>query len=289
MATSNTSETNEIVIRKPQTQSIRVRVIGTSPLILNAMSAKAKQELLIPRKKTTADRANGLKHIPLNEYRASPYKFENDEAPTLIGIMAGGFKQGMGLAAMRLGGAKRTEIEQMVVVPEYLASVWGVPQLFMSVTRSADMNKTPDVRTRAIVHEWCAEFTIMWIANSLNESSLLNLLEGAGLVAGIGDWRQEKGSGSFGAYTIVDADNLATFERIKRDGGRAAQIAALENPVPYDNDTRELLAHFDAEVKRRGEGAQTPPKAATADTPPAAPRGRKAKANGHDTAGTPAH
>ena len=289
MATTKTTgtETNMIVIRKPQTNSIRVRVIGTSPLILNAMSAKAKQELLIPRIKTAADRANGLKHIPLNEYRASPYKFEDPKAPTLIGLMAAGFKAGMGVAAMRLGGAKRTEIEQMVVVPEYLAPVWGVPQLFMSVTRSADMNRTPDIRTRAIVHEWCAEFTISWLSGALNETSLLNLLEGAGLVAGVGDWRQEKGSGSFGAFTIVDQSNLAQFERIQREGGRAAQLLALDNPEPYDNDTRELLAHFDTEVKRRGDESKATTKG-DGDTAKA-PRGRKPKANGHDTASNPAH
>ena len=47
-------------------------VLGTSPLILNRMSEKAKRELLMPKgRKNAVERATSLKHIPVDEYRAS--------------------------------------------------------------------------------------------------------------------------------------------------------------------------------------------------------------------------
>ena len=37
-----------------------------------------------------------------------------------------------------------------------------------------------------------------------------------------------------------------------KSGGREAQDAALLHPVPYDDESAEMLTWFEAEVKRRG-------------------------------------
>ena len=70
-------------------------------------------------------------------------------------------------------------------------------------------------------------------------------------MSGLGDWRIEKGSGSYGGFEIVDPDDPEFLEIVK-EGGRQAQLEALENPVAYDAETEELLGWFDIEIKRRG-------------------------------------
>lgn len=288
-ASKKPAESGEIVIKDIKRSSLTVKIIGTSPLILNRMSQKALHELLAPKKKTAADRAANLKHNPHQEFRDSPYLIADPKAPTLIGVMASGFKKAMATAAMRVGGAKKTEISQLVYVPGELVNVYGLPRLFMAVTRSADMNKTPDVRTRAIVPEWAIELPLTWVDGTLNATSIFNLLNAAGFVCGVGDWRQEKGSGSFGSFTLVTEDNEAEFERIKKEGGRAAQQAALDTPVPYDAESAELLSWFETEMKARGDQAKQSSSAAADGAATPTPRGRKPKANGHDTAAAGAH
>lgn len=280
----------EIQIRDIKRSSAIVKIVGTSPLICNRMAQKAWFELLAPKKKTAADRANNLKHDPLREFRDSPYIIDDPKSPTLIGVMASGFKKAMATAAMRVGGAKKTEISQLVYVPGELINVYGVPRVFMAITRSADMNRTPDVRTRCIVPEWAIELPVTWVEGTLNMTSIVNLLNAAGFVCGVGDWRQEKGSGSFGSFTLVTEDNEAEFDRIKKEGGRAAQQAAFDNPVAYNSETSGMLEWFAAEIKARGEqGKQTAAAAAADGTAAPTPRGRKPKANGHDAAAAGAH
>lgn len=253
MATKKSEINTEISIMEVQRGQMEFCVLGTSPLIMNRMSQKVRHELLAPKgRKTAADKAQSLKHDPIREFRDSPYVIAADmNAPTLLGVMATAFKKAMCTAALRTPGVNKTEIAQLVYVPGELLSVFGLPKVFMAVTRSADMNKTPDVRTRAILPEWACRLQVSFAKPALREQGIANLLAAAGFISGIGDWRQEKGSGSFGSFKLVSADD-PDFVRITGQMGRSAQVEALANPTPYDDETSEMLAWFDVEIKRRG-------------------------------------
>ena len=88
---------------------------------------------------------------------------------------------------------------------------------------------------------------------AVREVAIANLLAAAGIVAGVGDFRQEKGKGSFGQFRLADADD-ADLKRIISTGGRKAQDAALEKFEAYDDETAELLTWFSGEVVRLGRG-----------------------------------
>lgn len=243
---------DRIVIRSIATQTAVVALIGESPLILNRMSRKAAHELLLPRgRKTAADRQAELKHDPLSEFAASPYRMADDTSPTLLALMSSAVKGAMMTAALDLPGAKKAQIGRLIYVEGDLIPVWGVPKVFMSITRSADMNRTPDVRTRAIVPVWASLVTVRFVRPLLNESDVVNLLQAGGTTAGVGDWRPEKGKGSFGQFRIANADD-STFLDICRNASRAEQVAAMDDPQPYDAETAELLSWFEDEVVVRG-------------------------------------
>lgn len=245
-----------IEIVKIEKGEVRLRVRGTSPLILNRMSEKARRELLMPKgRATAADKAGRLKHVPLEEFRASPYVIRNDDAPTYIAVTAGTFKGAMGTAALDLPGARKAQIGRLVYVEanEYrdLIPIYGEPQLLMSVVRSADMNHTPDVRSRMIIPEWVAELTISFVLPTIREQAIVNLLAAAGITAGVGDWRPEKGAGSYGQFEVVGKDDVRA-QQIMKLWGRKQQIKAIEQPVAYDLETEELLSWFDTEAPKRG-------------------------------------
>lgn len=251
MATAK-SEVGEITIMEVVRGRMDFCILGTTPLIINRMSQKAWFELLAPKgKKTAVEKQSTMKHDPLKEFRDSAYTIADDESPTLIGGPATWFKQAMCSAALDTPGAKKAQIGRLVYIPGELVPIFGVPKVFMAITRSADMNKTPDVRTRCILPEWACRVSVTFTKPVLREQSIANLLAAAGFQSGVGDWRQQKGSASYGSFRIVSPDD-ADFARITETQGRATQEAAMQTPEAYNDETSEMLAWFEVELKRRG-------------------------------------
>jgi len=252
MAGKPKQETATVDIVQLSTRTIEVNLVGITPFICNAMSAKVRQTLLLPpKKKNRAEKESTLKHEPYDEYRSSPYYSKDADAPTRIICTAGSVKQAMANAALDIPGARKTEIGRLSWIVERDIPLFGVPQIFCSVTRNSDMARTPDLRTRAIIPEWAMRLSVQFVAPNLNETAVANLLAAAGLVCGLGDWRQQKGKGNHGQFRLTAHDDPELL-RIMKTGGRDAQEAALSDPTPFDIETEELLEWFDAERRRRG-------------------------------------
>ena len=252
MATKQPAGNGEIQIIQVNTGTITVAVVGTTPLILNRLSEKAKRELLLPApKKTAADKASKLKHDPLEEFRASPVTLRDEAEPTLLAMPATAFKGAMRTAALDLPGAKKSQIGRLTYIGAEYVGIYGVPKVYSTIVRSADMNRTPDVRTRCIVPRWAAVMSITFVKPIMREQAIANLLAAAGITVGVGDFRPEKGAGNYGQFEVVGMDDQRLLE-IMKTGGRAAQVEAMADPESYDDETDELLAWFNVEVRRRG-------------------------------------
>lgn len=225
---------------------VQYAIIGETPLIMEAMSEKARQELLLPRGRLNATaKATNLKHDPLAEYRASAYVLK--AGPTALGMPATAFKDAIRTAALDLAGISKSEIGRLTYVEGSYAPIWGVPELFMSIVRSADIKRTPDVRTRAILPRWATTIVIRFVEPKMNERAISRLLAAAGMTAGVGGWRQEKGSGNFGLFRICAADDPEYLDIIAA-GGRAAQEEALQAPQAHDEETARLLDWYETEL-----------------------------------------
>jgi len=249
-------EGQAIVIPPLRTGKVKVWIRGESPLIFNCMSEKARRELLYPKgRKTAADKASSLKHEPMEEYRNSVYRYRDDEGPTRLHLPATAIKGALMTAALEIEGVKKAQIGRLVWVKGYNVPVWGVTDMFMAVVRSADMNRTPDIRTRAIVPEWCACAEIQFVEPVVNETTIARLLAMAGVVVGVGDYRQEKGKGNFGQFSLCEE---ADVKALIKSGARKAQDAALEScPHYYDVETENLYEWYVTERKARGEKNKT--------------------------------
>lgn len=234
------------------TKTLHVHIVGTTPLICNAMSAKVRQDLLLPpKKKNKAAREGSLKHNPIEEYRRSPYRAKGDEAPTRIVFPGGGFKAAIASAALDIPGATKSQIGRLVWINEWNVPVYGIPQMLMSVVRNSDMARTPDVRTRAVLPEWAAQVSISFATPQLTEQAVANLAAAAGVICGIGDWRPQRGKGNFGQYRLASSDD-AQYARVVKQGGLAAQDEALESPTYFDVETEELYEWWREQAQERG-------------------------------------
>lgn len=250
MSKSKTIESH-VEILKLSTETTRFHIVGTRPMILHRMSQKAMQTLLSPAgKKTAVEKASSLKHDPLKEFEESIYRNNDEKGETLIQQLASCFRNAMAGAALDIAGAKKSEIGRRLWISADRISIYGIPKLFMAITRSSDINRTPDVRTRCIIPEWAAVVDVTYTVPALRHQEVANLLATAGLTQGIGDWRPQKGKGSYGQFEIVEK-NDPRFLHISKLG-RKAQIAAMKNPDCYDDETESLLSWYKVESRRRG-------------------------------------
>jgi len=244
------SESVAIEIESLKTGKVDVWIKGRTPIILNRMAGKALRELLAPKgKKTTAEKQQTLKHDPVSEYRNS-MSVRIGKGPTRLVFPSPAIKGAIASAALETQGTSRAQIGRLVWVDGMSCDLYGVPQLHMAVVRSADMNKTPDVRTRAIIPQWCLKATIQYVRPQMSEQTLFQLLANGGIIIGIGDFRQEKGKGNFGQFEL---STEAECKSIIAAGGMKEQDAAIKDPQCFDGDTEELLSWFHAEIERRGK------------------------------------
>jgi hypothetical protein len=234
-----------------QATTTQFAILGKRPVILNRMSQKARFELLAPRgRKTTADKAMSLKHDPYEEFRASPYTLDEEDTETYLALMSSSFKGAMATAALDLPGSSKKQIGRLVWVEDDYTPLYGLPLLSMGVVRNSDPGHTPDIRSRAIVPEWACIIHVTYIETLIRRQAILNLLVAGGLTVGVGDFRPEKGKGTYGQFEVCNLDDprfLAVCQQ-----GRAAQKEAMEHPIPFDTETEELLAMWTAETRRRG-------------------------------------
>jgi len=220
---------------------VTLRMIGTTPLYFNAQSAKTKRSLLIGGSKKTAAERKELKHDPEQEYRDSIYR--QPTGGTLLCFPAPGVKGAMSTAALETPGVTKTSVYRLIFLPQQKINIWGKPFLKMDVVRSADMNRTPDVRTRAFLPRWCAEVDIAFVTPTLSTHAVVSLLQNAGVIVGIGDFRQEKGRGSYGTFAVSGTDMgdwQPVWDEITAEN-REIQQAAMDAPECADQDTAELM------------------------------------------------
>lgn len=227
----------EIMVLAVEHGICSMNLIGRTPLIFNRMSEKAKRQLLSPSPRRKAIERVEAKHNPLQEYRDSVYR--RNDGPTLLYFPTTAFKAAMATASADIKGVAKAQINRLVYLPEDKQSIYGMPQLLMSVVRSADIQKTPDIRTRAILPAWGVRVTMAFVKPILNEEIVATLLANAGITVGIGDFRQEKGKGSHGTFELV-ADNDPRWRQLQ-DEARAVQTAALETPQCYDDESADLF------------------------------------------------
>lgn len=244
------TQEQEVHVQPLQRGTVRLRIVGLTPLFQNRMANKVKQQLLVgSQKKTKADKA-AIKHNPLQEFRDSAEILPG--GPTALGIRVVAVKAAMATAALETPGLTKASTQRLLFMPGDFFPLYGTPQLRMDVVRSADINRTPDIRSRCYLPMWGAEIVVSFITPQLSVTSVASLLCNAGVMVGVGDFRQERGKGAFGSFRVLgEGEKDAEWDDLVKNHGRAAQEPALADPEYADRDTEDLMAYFDSEVRRR--------------------------------------
>lgn len=190
-----------IQVQQLPSKTVRIPIVGTTPLIMHRFSAKAKQQMLDAQQGKKAVKQN---RDPKKEYEASLYEIDNGGG---YGFPATGFKLATVGAARFYGkDVTMTTLRQAMFFHGLLGSdgqslveIVGEPEMREDVVRLS--KGSTDLRYRAQFRDWTAELTIVFVSSLLDETSLVSLVDAGGLGVGIGDWRPER-NGDFGTYRI---------------------------------------------------------------------------------------
>ena len=82
----------------------------------------------------------------------------------------------------------------------------------------------------------------------------MSLLNNAGQMVGIGDFRQEKGRGSYGTFSVASSEDMGEYQEIWDNithEARDIQKLAMEQPECADEQTAELMQFLQEERLRR--------------------------------------
>lgn len=197
---NGTAETATIQIDRIAAETITVPIIGTSPLIVHRFSEKAKQQML--------DNMQGRKtpktpKDPAAEYEAAFYRLKDGG----YGFPAVAFKAAT-VEASRFYGKDVTKVglRQFVFVQgevgvdgQALVRIEGEPRMREDVVRVG--RGGTDLRYRPEFAEWKTVLEVIYVTSALTRTSVLSLIDAAGMGVGVGEWRPEK-DGTFGTYQI---------------------------------------------------------------------------------------
>lgn len=192
----------DIEISRIGTETIRVPVVGTMPLIVHNFSAKAKRQML--------DAQQGRKspkevRDPQAEFDAAFYRTKDG-----YGFPVTAFKAATVGAARFYGkDVSMTQLRQVIFMrgeisdkdPQALVVIDGEPRMREDVVRLGGPSRSADLRYRPEFPEWSTVLEVTYVKSSLTRDSVLSLIDAGGMGIGVGEWRPEK-RGEFGTYQV---------------------------------------------------------------------------------------
>ena len=198
--TSVSEKDAAITLTRIEKSVLVVQITGTSPLIVNKFSQKARQQMLDAQqgKKT---RVKAPKD-PAADFEAAKYVLEDGRES----FPAVGFKAAIVGAARMFDGITMTALRSMLYVvgegPEQL-----VPLAYDSVIMREDVVRvgqgTADLRFRPQYNDWSATLNVSFVPSAISAESVIALVDAAG-IGGIGEWRPSKAAtGSYGTFEVV--------------------------------------------------------------------------------------
>lgn len=203
LANGSTGQEAEVQLRRLERIVFEIPVQGTSPLIVNRWSEKAKAMML--EKQQTSARAKKDPKDPVANFEASRYRFEDGRD----GFPATGFKAAIVHAGRLFEGITQVQLKQTVLVlgegPDQL-----VPLDYGEITMREDTPRNAsgvaDLRYRAQFWPWSAVLRVRCVGGQFDHGSILALVDAAG-IGGVGEWRPtspKSATGTFGTFEVVE-------------------------------------------------------------------------------------
>jgi hypothetical protein len=195
-----------IILQRIPQAILKVRIRGTTPLVMCAMSAKTIGILV----------DNGHGQVKVKEGHGSPEEQFNDARHISAdgkwdGIHAVGIKHAIREAARMYAGISMVAVKQAIFIVEDgrskmdipLVRIEGKAESYFAMCRTSGMDPKPLPRYRPKYDPWSATITMRVNLAMITEESAVNLLAAAGQFCGVGDVRPTGGGGDWGLFEVI--------------------------------------------------------------------------------------
>lgn len=202
---STDQERAEVQLRRLERVVFEIPIQGTSPLIVNRWSEKAKQMMLEAQQ--TKARPKKDPKDPVANFEASRYRFPDGRD----GFPATGFKASIVHAGRLFDGITQVSLKQIVrVIGETVGQEQLIPLTYGEITMREDTPRNAsgvaDLRYRAQYWPWSCTLQVQTIKGQFDHESILALVDAAGH-GGVGEWRPtapKSATGTFGAFEVAE-------------------------------------------------------------------------------------
>ena len=188
-----------INLKRIALQTLRIPIIGISELIVHQWSEKAKRQML-EKQMAPGIKSKREAKYPIADYEATKYKMPDGSD----GFPSVAFKQAMVDALRFYEGVTMVMGKMAFFVEGDLVKIEGEPRMREDMVRLE--TGVADIRHRAGYPNWSAMLTITYNPELLTAESVLALVDAAGRMVGIGEWRpsSKKRTGPYGRFQVDD-------------------------------------------------------------------------------------
>lgn len=202
MAASTTIELPALNI-----ETLKVPLVGDSPLIVHAWSEKAIRAMADKQQKKAS--AGREAKDPWGDFCGSLYWLdkrpekptEEDVEAARFGFPAVAFKAAAVTACTSIGSVTKVAARQAFHVEGEFVEIKGPPPAMRQDVCRVGMG-TADLRYRGEFSPWSVELTVRFNANLMSAAQVVNLFQTAGFAVGVGEWRPER-DGPYGRFHVA--------------------------------------------------------------------------------------
>lgn len=193
---------NKVALIELDVRSVKVTVVGMSPLMTNRWSEKALQ-MMEDKQTGKAKKAKEAKN-PEECFLAAQYRDEDGN----YALPASAFKKAMVSATTSIKDKTfpKTIVRQSLFVRGDLLPLRIEKEPEMD-ERAVRLRGTADLRYRPRFESWECDLIIDYNAAAISLEQVINLLNLAGFAVGVGEWRPER-DGSFGRFSVKRQEGI---------------------------------------------------------------------------------
>lgn len=185
-----------VVIAPANILSTVIKIVGTSPLVQNKFSKKAREKMMSDMS-TKASEKKGKSARPPRDYTDDFAQCQHISVAGWGGIPCAAFRAAA-IDACRTINLVMTRAKMSIfVMPDGFDRDDGTPLVRLQSDTPPEQieslvrndNGSADIRIRAMWRKWSADVTLEFDADMISSSSVVNLLDRAGRQVGIGEGR----------------------------------------------------------------------------------------------------
>lgn len=188
-------------------ETVRITLVGDTPLIVHRWSEKAKKMMLDKQMKKAS--AGKEAKNPEQDFHDSLYVLPDGR----FGFPIIGFKAAAVTACTSIGGVTKVAARQAFHLDGEFAVIEGDEPTMREDMVRVGMG-TADIRYRGEFKSWHTTIVVRHNANVFSAEQVLNLFQTAGFAVGVGEWRPEK-DGQYGRFHVATPEEMKSILKQK--------------------------------------------------------------------------